>query len=53
MRRIFCWLFGHQIMAAGPRSRVCIRCNQHEQKRMFGQVVAWELVPAPAPRDSR
>lgn len=53
MRGLLCWLFGHDIMADGPRHRVCIRCHQREMLRRFGTVLAWELQTQPASRGSR
>jgi hypothetical protein len=52
MRRLLCWLYGHEIMATGPRQRICLRCRQQETLRRFGAILAWEQV-TPAARGSR
>lgn len=44
MRRLICWLLGHDRMAAGPAKRVCVRCGKREVRRDFGNVIGWEEV---------
>ena len=53
MRRLLCWLFGHEREAVGSRQRVCVRCHQRETMRRFGEVIAWEVVTGPPGRDLR
>ena len=48
MRRILCWLFGHQVEAVGWKERVCARCYQRETMLRFGTVIAWQVVADPA-----
>jgi hypothetical protein len=42
MRKLLCWLMGHDRMVKNSRERVCVRCGLKEKLRMFGSVIAWE-----------
>jgi len=47
MKKLPCWLFGHDLMTTSARQRECIRCDQKETLRQFGAVMAWEEVRRP------
>jgi hypothetical protein len=42
MRRLLCWIFGHDSVATSARRRICVRCEHRELLRQFGSVRAWE-----------
>jgi hypothetical protein len=42
MRKLLCFLLGHDVMATTARRRVCLRCGQREALRRYGEVLAWE-----------
>lgn len=44
MRKLLCWLLGHDCMVTSPRHRVCLRCGQRETLRDYGNVRGWEEV---------
>lgn len=44
MRRLLCWLLGHEHMNTSARHRVCVRCNARQTLRNYGDVLAWEDV---------
>jgi hypothetical protein len=44
MRKLLCWLFGHDHMNTSTRNRICVRCSERETLRHYGAVVAWEVV---------
>jgi hypothetical protein len=49
MRKLLCWLFGHDRMVTGSRQRRCLRCGLRERRLMIGDIVAWEdTTPSPA-----
>ncbi len=53
MRKILCWLLGHDCMTTSARRRVCLRCGQRETLRDYGNVRGWEEVSAAAVPGSR
>jgi hypothetical protein len=53
MRKILCWLLGHDCMTTSARRRVCLRCGQREMLRDYGNVLGWEEVSETAVRGSR
>ena len=42
VKKLICWLWGHDRMQTGTRKRVCLRCGQREKLRDYGQVRGWE-----------
>ena len=42
MKKLICWLWGHDRMQTNTRQRVCLRCGQREKLRDFGRVRGWE-----------
>jgi hypothetical protein len=44
MRKLLCWLLGHDCMTTSARRRVCLRCGQRETLRDYGNVLGWEEV---------
>ena len=50
MRKLLCWLFGHERMTSGGAHRRCLRCGMHEKRRNFGHVRGWEEVTPPGDR---
>jgi len=42
MRRLVCWLLGHDRMVTSARYRVCLRCGLREKRSSYGAVLAWE-----------
>jgi hypothetical protein len=44
MRKLLCWLLGHDHMNTSARQRVCVRCDARETLRNYGDVLAWEAV---------
>jgi hypothetical protein len=44
MRKLLCWLFGHERMVTSPRVRECIRCGLRERRLLIGEIIAWENV---------
>ncbi|MFI5100453.1 MAG: hypothetical protein ACHQE5_08055 [Actinomycetes bacterium] len=53
MRKFLCWLLDHDRMTTSARHRICLRCGTRETLRHFGDVLAWEELPAAAARTSR
>ena len=54
MRKLLCWLLGHERMASSARRRVCLRCGKRETLRHLGHVLAWEeVIEAAGPGSSR
>jgi hypothetical protein len=53
MRKILCWLLGHDRMTTSARRRVCLRCGQRETLRDYGNVRGWEEMGETAVRGSR
>ena len=53
MRKLLCWLFGHDRMTTSARRRVCLRCGQRETRRQYEHVVGWEEVAEGAARGSK
>jgi hypothetical protein len=49
MKKLLCWIFGHDRMVTNTRHRVCLRCGQRETQRYFGTVMAWEEVAVTSP----
>jgi hypothetical protein len=45
MRKMLCWIFGHEFMNTSARHRICVRCEARETLRNLGDVVAWEEAP--------
>ncbi|HEX9186627.1 MAG TPA: hypothetical protein VGB87_06135 [Vicinamibacteria bacterium] len=52
MRKMMCWLLGHDCMKTSARRRVCLRCGQRETLRDYGNVLGWEEVGETAGRAS-
>jgi hypothetical protein len=50
MRKLFCWLLGHNHMTTSARRRVCLRCGTRETLRQYGSVIGWEEVTEAAVR---
>jgi len=50
MRKVLCWLLGHDRMTSAGAHRRCLRCGMHEKLRDFGNVRGWEAVTRPAGR---
>ena len=50
MKKLVCWLLGHDRMTTGARHRVCLRCGTRETLRQFGSVLGWEEVTKAAAR---
>lgn len=44
MRKLLCWLLGHDRMPTRTRHRICERCGTRETLRNYGRVVGWEEV---------
>ena len=44
MRRLLCWLLGHDRMTSGAAHRTCLRCGLRERLRSYGHVRGWEEV---------
>jgi hypothetical protein len=44
MRRLLCWLLGHDRMTSGGAHRTCLRCGLREMLRSYGHVRGWEEV---------
>jgi hypothetical protein len=44
MRKILCWLLGHDCMPTSARRRVCLRCGLRETLRNYGNVLGWEEI---------
>ena len=42
MKKLMCWIWGHDRMQTAARRRVCLRCGQREKLRQYGQVLGWE-----------
>ena len=42
LKKLMCWIWGHDRMQTGARLRVCLRCGQREKLRDFGRVLGWE-----------
>ena len=53
MRKLFCWLLGHDRMASGTAHRTCLRCGMREALRNYGHVQGWEEVTKDAGRGAR
>jgi hypothetical protein len=53
MRRLMCWLLGHDTKTTRARQRVCLRCGKRETLRQLGSVAAWEDVTKPVVRGAR
>ena len=49
MKKLMCWLYGHDRMQTRTRLRVCLRCGQREKLCQYGSVLGWEELPAAAP----
>lgn len=50
MRRLICWLFGHDRMTSSAAHRVCLRCGLREALHNYGHVRGWEEEAARAAR---
>jgi hypothetical protein len=50
MRKLLCWLLGHDHMTNGGARRTCLRCGMQEKLRNYGNVRGWEEVARPAGR---
>ena len=44
MKKLMCWLMGHDRMQTTARRRECLRCGQQEKLCQYGQVLGWEVV---------
>ena len=44
MKKLMCWIWGHDRLLTGSRLRLCLRCGQREKLRHFGRVSGWEEV---------
>jgi hypothetical protein len=53
MKRLLCWLLGHDRMTTRARQRVCLRCGTRETLRHYGSVMGWEEVTQTAGRASK
>ena len=53
MRKILCWLLGHDCMTTSARRRVCLRCGLRETLRDYGNVRGWEEAGEAPPHGSR
>jgi hypothetical protein len=53
MRKLLCWLLGHDRMTSGGAHRTCLRCGMQEKLRNYGNVHGWEEVTRSARRGSR
>jgi hypothetical protein len=53
MKKLLCWLLGHDRMTTSASRRVCLRCGVRETRRNFGSVIAWEEQSPVAIRGSR
>ena len=50
MRKLLCWLLGHERMTSDGAHRVCLRCGMHEKRRNLGHISGWEEVTPPGGR---
>jgi hypothetical protein len=53
MRRLLCWLLGHDRMTGGGAHRTCLRCGMRETLRNYGHVRGWEEVTKDTGRAGR
>ena len=44
MRKVLCWLLGHDRMATRTLYRICDRCGTREMLRNYGHVRGWEEI---------
>jgi hypothetical protein len=42
MRRLVCWLLGHDRLPSRSSHRTCLRCGLREVLRNYGNVRGWE-----------
>ena len=45
VKKLMCWIWGHDRMQTKARQRVCLRCGQREALRQFGSSLGWEELP--------
>jgi len=45
VKKLMCWIWGHDRMQTTPRQRECLRCGQKEKLRHFGGCDGWEELP--------
>jgi hypothetical protein len=45
VKKIMCWIWGHDRMQTTARRRVCLRCGQREKLRQFDSGHGWEELP--------
>jgi hypothetical protein len=53
MRRLLCWLLGHERMTSKAARRVCLRCGLRESLRDYGHIRGWEEVSRTGRHGSR
>jgi hypothetical protein len=49
VKKLMCWLYGHDRMQTRARLRVCLRCGQREKLCQYGSVLGWEELPNTVP----
>jgi hypothetical protein len=52
MRRLLCWLLGHDRMTNRAAHRTCLRCGLREELRNYGHVRGWEEMTKVMERES-
>ena len=45
LKKLICWLWGHDRMQISTKQKVCLRCGQREELRDYGRVRGWEELP--------
>jgi hypothetical protein len=45
LKKLMCWIWGHDRMQTGARKRVCLRCGQREKLQQYGRILGWEELP--------